>query len=250
MQSGLYSGKVVIPREGDELDVNFKEYPSSFPQRRVPPCCRGARTTAMKEGCNLQVQSCDVPSDSGLVDLLTASAMIMGDFDYNIRFWKAYFLNNGSVGYSPRSPAALLSMNISVSFLAMLSSMTGVIRHLSQANYSAGSAFQPGRPSTPSYSIRPVSRDHLSSRNYTRRQCCNRRLRPRGQSGAGACRVRARHNPSAPDKRMPKSSTRGQLKCLGRRYRCLLAHGIDSLVAVELRYWLSGAANAKISIFG
>ena len=228
-------------------------------------------------------------------------------------------------------------------FFVMLSSMTGVAGHVSQANYSAGNTFQDalarhrtacGQPAVsldlPSIAdvgyvaaqdsshgdnrlrahveslgmlsldwrtilplieaavLRSPQRSQIDDAQVIigiapweqlpdgaivrqdRRFSTLRLASPRGAATAtsAAAGAAAATNPTAMLARALKTSTttertRSVAEAVAKRLAVIFnvsaeemdlavpmtAHGVDSLVAVELRNWLSGAANAKISIF-
>ncbi|KAK1988400.1 type I polyketide synthase [Colletotrichum cereale] len=106
-----------------------------------------------QEGRNLQIRNCDISSEESLRDLLhyadasmppiggvVDAAMVLDDAvleRMTFEQWKRAVLPKvfGTINLEKQLPRDL-------SFFVLLSSLTGVAGHLSQANYSAGNTFQ------------------------------------------------------------------------------------------------------------
>lgn len=302
---------------------------------------------ATAEGCNLHVRNCDVSSEKGLIELLAYcssvlppirgvinSAMVLDDTVLESMTFDQW---QRTVQSKVASSTNLHLHLPNLSFFVMLSSLTGVTGHVSQANYAAGNTFQDalarhrvasGQPAV-SLDLPGVTdvgilatQDSKSGDNRVRARvealgtvsldigsilplieaAVLRRpqqthpddaqvivgLAPWDQLPDGAV-VRedrrfgtlrltsARGTVSAPAEEVATSPTQLLIQALGtstESLRCVAealaarlavifniaveavdlgvpmsAHGVDSLVAVELRNWLSAAAKAKLSIF-
>ncbi|KAL8861949.1 MAG: hypothetical protein Q9178_001819 [Gyalolechia marmorata] len=107
---------------------------------------------AQSRGCNLQIRSCDISDESSLVKLLKDCAGTMPPISGVVQ--GAMHLDDTVLERMTHDqwkhatlPKVTGSMNLhkhlpELSFFIMLSSLTGVIGNVSQANYAAGNTFQ------------------------------------------------------------------------------------------------------------
>ncbi|KAL8710442.1 MAG: hypothetical protein Q9225_007289 [Loekoesia sp. 1 TL-2023] len=109
--------------------------------------------TAKAEGCKLQIQNCDISNENSLMNLLTTCssailppirgvvncAMVLDDTVMERMKFEQW---QRAVQSKVSSSTNLHKHLPNLLFFVMLSSMTGVAGHVSQANYSAGNTFQ------------------------------------------------------------------------------------------------------------